>query len=245
MIKFKCKCGRVYEVDEKYAGKAVRCKGCQTKVYIPQRNEEECGGDCLSDAGNTNEKKAVDATSIVLIGVGVLILVLIFIVNIYFHFKEKKMVDKYDVVSTVKKIEVNSEFLKGTLVFKEALADIAAKYNIALENETESIGKISNRVEIDKAVNKLDELLKNVRYYSETHNESISHVIQAKEQYVSAIDYWSCAISSSHNKEKFYEYRDASISCAQDEINEFNLFYDKSLLIKEYFCCTEDNKEKE
>ncbi len=35
MIKFNCQCGKVYEVDNKYAGKSVRCKNCNIKLVVP------------------------------------------------------------------------------------------------------------------------------------------------------------------------------------------------------------------
>ena len=43
MIRFSCeKCGKVYEVEEKYSGKSVKCKKCNTKLSIPSvENEPE------------------------------------------------------------------------------------------------------------------------------------------------------------------------------------------------------------
>ena len=43
MIRFNCEtCGKIYEVENKYAGKSVKCKKCTTKLIIPTgKNEPE------------------------------------------------------------------------------------------------------------------------------------------------------------------------------------------------------------
>ena len=53
MIRFSCNCGRSYEVEDRYAGKSVRCKQCQTKLIIPALpetvNEQTKGYEVVED----------------------------------------------------------------------------------------------------------------------------------------------------------------------------------------------------
>ncbi|HBG26724.1 MAG: hypothetical protein A2Y10_01365 [Planctomycetes bacterium GWF2_41_51] len=41
MIKFSCKCGKNYNVEEKYAGKNVRCKKCNNFIIVPQNKTSD------------------------------------------------------------------------------------------------------------------------------------------------------------------------------------------------------------
>ena len=42
MIRFTCaKCGKIYEVENKYSGKSVKCKKCNNKLIIPKEPEKE------------------------------------------------------------------------------------------------------------------------------------------------------------------------------------------------------------
>ena len=51
MIQFSCgKCQKSYKVQDKYAGKRVKCKQCQEVCVVPEPNP--CSGDSLAAFNN-------------------------------------------------------------------------------------------------------------------------------------------------------------------------------------------------
>lgn len=165
MIKFRCECGKSYEVPEKYAGKKVRCKKCQAINRIPTVSEDITQGNIDIETSDDSSGSNIKLWSMV--GLACLLIVLVVFAVGYPAYKQNKLITT--VSTQCEELLNQARLLVDQKEFAEAIEGFEAVKKLIADSKVKTESFTDVLVETDEQIKLL-----NSKLFSQQHSQILT-----------------------------------------------------------------------